>query len=147
MLLLGFCRADSFLPRKKQRGEEDDEDSKGVMHDDGALQICSAPQWRRAAAVPCRTAVLSTTLVCFLQFGASISRVWSLNGSKSKVGGYVRRWLRAVPQWVGRTKALLPHGAGMVPNPRTAFGMVTHRKRAVLFGGILDQEGKVRQGP
>ncbi|EFN58682.1 hypothetical protein CHLNCDRAFT_19775, partial [Chlorella variabilis] len=31
---------------------------------------------------------------------------------------------------------------GMVPNPRTAFGMVTHRKRAVLFGGILDQEGK-----
>jgi hypothetical protein len=30
----------------------------------------------------------------------------------------------------------------MAPNPRTAFGMVTHRKRAVLFGGILDQEGK-----
>ncbi|KAI7844606.1 hypothetical protein COHA_001846 [Chlorella ohadii] len=31
---------------------------------------------------------------------------------------------------------------GMAPNPRTAFGLVTHKKRAVLFGGILDQEGK-----
>lgn len=31
----------------------------------------------------------------------------------------------------------------MAPNPRTAFGLVTHKKRAVLFGGILDQEGKV----
>jgi hypothetical protein len=32
----------------------------------------------------------------------------------------------------------------MTPNPRTAFGMVTHRSRAIMFGGILDAEGKVR---
>ncbi|KAL4432778.1 hypothetical protein ABPG77_008104 [Micractinium sp. CCAP 211/92] len=30
----------------------------------------------------------------------------------------------------------------MAPNPRTAFGLVTHKKRAVMFGGILDQEGQ-----
>ena len=34
----------------------------------------------------------------------------------------------------------------MAPNPRTAFGLVTHKRRAVLFGGILDQEGKVGWG-
>lgn len=31
--------------------------------------------------------------------------------------------------------------AGMAPNPRTSFGVVTHRDRAVLFGGVLDREG------
>lgn len=34
----------------------------------------------------------------------------------------------------------------MAPNARTAFGLVTHKKRAVLFGGIVDQEGKVGLG-
>ena len=32
----------------------------------------------------------------------------------------------------------------MAPGPRASFGMVAHRKRAVLFGGITDQRGKVR---
>ena len=31
----------------------------------------------------------------------------------------------------------------MAPGPRASFGMVAHRKRAVLFGGITDQRGKV----
>ena len=31
--------------------------------------------------------------------------------------------------------------AGMAPGPRTGFGLVSHRKRAVLFGGILDRAG------
>lgn len=32
--------------------------------------------------------------------------------------------------------------AGMAPQPRTSFGMVTHKNRAVLFGGVADQAGK-----
>ena len=32
--------------------------------------------------------------------------------------------------------------AGMAPQPRTSFGMVTHRNRAILFGGVVDQAGK-----
>ncbi|GAB4820430.1 hypothetical protein N2152v2_007476 [Parachlorella kessleri] len=32
--------------------------------------------------------------------------------------------------------------AGMAPGARTSFGMVTHKRRAVLFGGILDREGQ-----
>ena len=33
----------------------------------------------------------------------------------------------------------------MAPNPRTAFGLAVQptKKRAIMFGGILDQEGKV----
>ena len=34
--------------------------------------------------------------------------------------------------------------AGMAPGPRASFGMAAHRTRAVLFGGITDQRGKVR---
>lgn len=33
--------------------------------------------------------------------------------------------------------------AGMAPGPRASFNMVGHRQRAVLFGGIKDQPGKV----
>ena len=33
--------------------------------------------------------------------------------------------------------------AGMAPGARTSFAMVTHKRRAVLFGGILDREGQV----
>lgn len=32
--------------------------------------------------------------------------------------------------------------AGMAPGTRTSFGMVTHKKRAVLFGGVMDREGQ-----
>lgn len=32
--------------------------------------------------------------------------------------------------------------AGMAPQPRTSFGMVMHKNRAVLFGGVADQAGK-----
>ena len=32
--------------------------------------------------------------------------------------------------------------AGIVPSPRTNFGLVTHKKRAILFGGITDQHGR-----
>ncbi len=32
----------------------------------------------------------------------------------------------------------------MAPGPRASFGMAAHRTRAVLFGGITDQRGKVR---
>ena len=32
--------------------------------------------------------------------------------------------------------------AGIAPSPRTNFGLVTHKKRAVLFGGITDQHGR-----
>ena len=34
--------------------------------------------------------------------------------------------------------------AGMAPGPRASFNMAVHRQRAVLFGGITDQPGKVR---
>lgn len=33
--------------------------------------------------------------------------------------------------------------AGMAPGPRASFGLAAHKKRAVLFGGITDQKGKV----
>lgn len=33
--------------------------------------------------------------------------------------------------------------AGMAPGPRASFGMVAHKKRALLFGGITDQHGHV----
>jgi hypothetical protein len=33
--------------------------------------------------------------------------------------------------------------AGMAPGPRASFNMAVHRQRAVLFGGITDQPGKV----
>ena len=42
-----------------------------------------------------------------------------------------------VPQWERLKRA------GMAPGPRASFGMAAHRKRAVLFGGITDQRGKV----
>ncbi len=32
---------------------------------------------------------------------------------------------------------------GMAPGPRASFNMVGHRQRAILFGGITDQPGKV----
>ena len=32
--------------------------------------------------------------------------------------------------------------AGMAPNPRTSFALVTHKKRAIIFGGVTDQHGK-----
>lgn len=32
--------------------------------------------------------------------------------------------------------------AGIAPSPRTNFGLVTHKKRAILFGGITDQHGR-----
>ena len=32
--------------------------------------------------------------------------------------------------------------AGMVPSPRTSFALATHKKRAILFGGVTDQHGK-----
>lgn len=35
--------------------------------------------------------------------------------------------------------------AGMAPGPRASFNMAVHRQRAVLFGGITDQPGKVRR--
>jgi hypothetical protein len=31
--------------------------------------------------------------------------------------------------------------AGMAPTPRTSFGLVTHKARAVFFGGVHDREG------
>ncbi|KAL4541299.1 hypothetical protein Ndes2437B_g05679 [Nannochloris sp. 'desiccata'] len=31
--------------------------------------------------------------------------------------------------------------AGMAPTPRTSFGLVTHKTRAVFFGGVHDREG------
>ena len=34
----------------------------------------------------------------------------------------------------------------MAPGARTSFGLVTHKKRAVLFGGVMDREGQVRRG-
>ena len=37
--------------------------------------------------------------------------------------------------------------AGMAPGPRASFGMAAHRTRAILFGGITDQRGKVRYCP
>lgn len=46
-------------------------------------------------------------------------------------------WLPAALQWERVKKA------GMAPGSRTSFGMVTHRKRAVLFGGVMDREGQV----
>ena len=30
----------------------------------------------------------------------------------------------------------------MAPQPRTSFGMVLHKARAILFGGVADQAGK-----
>lgn len=30
---------------------------------------------------------------------------------------------------------------GMAPGARTSFGLVTHKKRAIIFGGIFDREG------
>lgn len=35
--------------------------------------------------------------------------------------------------------------AGMAPGPRASFNMAGHRQRAILFGGITDQPGKVNQ--
>ena len=32
--------------------------------------------------------------------------------------------------------------AGIAPQPRTSFGMVSHKNRAYLFGGVADQAGK-----
>lgn len=32
--------------------------------------------------------------------------------------------------------------AGIAPSPRTNFGLVIHKKRAFLFGGITDQHGR-----
>ena len=32
--------------------------------------------------------------------------------------------------------------AGIAPRPRTSFGMVHHKNRAYLFGGVADQAGK-----
>ncbi len=32
--------------------------------------------------------------------------------------------------------------AGMAPTPRTSFALVTHKKRAIIFGGVTDQHGK-----
>ncbi len=32
--------------------------------------------------------------------------------------------------------------AGMAPTPRTSFALVSHKKRAVMFGGVTDQHGK-----
>ena len=31
---------------------------------------------------------------------------------------------------------------GMAPTPRTSFALVTHKKRAIIFGGVTDQHGK-----
>ncbi|KAL4853408.1 Kelch domain-containing protein 4 [Chlorella vulgaris] len=72
----------SFLPNKKKGGKGEEDEGKGVVHDD----------------------------------------VWCLD-LKSLEFERIKR-------------------QGMAPNQRTAFGLVTHRKRAVLFGGIMDQEGK-----
>ena len=30
----------------------------------------------------------------------------------------------------------------MAPTPRTSFALVTHKKRAIIFGGVTDQHGK-----
>ena len=30
----------------------------------------------------------------------------------------------------------------MAPQPRTSFGLVMHKSRAILFGGVADQAGK-----
>lgn len=43
----------------------------------------------------------------------------------------------AVLQWERIKKA------GMAPGARTSFGMVMHKKRAILFGGVMDREGQV----
>ena len=32
---------------------------------------------------------------------------------------------------------------GMAPSVRASFGMATHRRRAVLFGGVTDRAGRV----
>lgn len=32
--------------------------------------------------------------------------------------------------------------AGIAPSPRTNFGLVSHKKRAILFGGVTDQHGR-----
>lgn len=32
--------------------------------------------------------------------------------------------------------------AGMVPQPRTSFGLAVHRGRAFIFGGVADQAGR-----
>lgn len=32
--------------------------------------------------------------------------------------------------------------AGMVPQPRTSFGLAVHRGRAFVFGGVADQAGR-----
>ncbi len=48
--------------------------------------------------------------------------------------------LHACPQWERLKRA------GMAPGPRASFGMAAHRTRAILFGGITDQRGKVGLG-
>lgn len=40
-----------------------------------------------------------------------------------------------VPQWERLKKS------GMAPSKRASFGMVTHRDRALLFGGVTDRAG------
>ena len=32
--------------------------------------------------------------------------------------------------------------AGLVPSPRTSVALATHKKRAILFGGVTDQHGR-----
>ncbi len=42
---------------------------------------------------------------------------------------------------VGDVRGVQVKKAGMAPSPRTSFALATHRKRAVLFGGVFDREG------
>ena len=44
--------------------------------------------------------------------------------------------MRLAMQWKKVKKA------GLAPQPRTSFGMVAHRGRAFLFGGVAEQAGK-----
>jgi hypothetical protein len=140
---------DSFAPKKKKGNDEDE--GKGVVHDDvwcfnipaatfervkkqgerrrlgGAVHMPSCP----LAGPPVRA--VGHAAAWKLCLGCCALRPSLPTASLSPLTPAQRRCL-PVPS----------ADAGMAPNPRTAFGLVTHRKRVVLFGGILDQEGKVR---
>jgi Galactose oxidase, central domain len=47
-----------------------------------------------------------------------------------------RVWHIADEKWERKPKA------GMAPSKRASFAMVSHKTRAVLFGGTADEEGK-----
>ena len=97
---------------------------------------------RRASA---RTTTRTTARApCTTTYGASTSRRSPLSARRSRVGAAVAHG--ALPHSDATLEPTEPAcpSAGMAPNPRTAFGLVTHKKRVVLFGGIVDQEGKVR---